>query len=164
MMVMIKKYLIPYCVIPFLGLSGCFDSPEVVIQMEPPSHVIEEIADVEGFGAFYVSFEAALFEKNWRQLYDAIPEGDRKYFDGKQGFIVSMEERNRWWELSQLNELSSELEYHEIGIQQIRINFEAKVLPGPTQHYGSLEFSLENGRWTVSGLERLRLAQVQFEY
>ena len=75
-----------------------------------------------------------------------------------------MEERNRWWELSQLNELSSELEYHEIGIQQIRINFEAKVLPGPTQHYGSLEFSLENGRWTVSGLERLRLAQVQFEY
>jgi hypothetical protein len=163
-MTMIKKYLILCCVVPLLGLSGCFDSPEVVSQMEQPSYVIEEIADVEGFGAFYASLEAALFEKEWGQLFNAISEKDRKYFDGERDFVTYMEGKNRLWKLNQLDELSSEEEYNEIGVQQIKIYFEAKILPGPTQHYGSLDFFRENGKWTVSGLERLGLSRVKFEY
>lgn len=162
-----KSSILAYAGVMLCCLIGC--SPEAqkvtdgVGELER-SYVIEEISDVRDFGSFYMSLKSALKEKQWKEVFEAIPEKDQKYFKGVEDFASYMEKNNRLWELAVLNELSSELEYDEAGIRKIKIYFEAQILPGPTRHNASLDFFQNNEKWTVSGLERLRLSPISFEY
>lgn len=162
-----KSSILAYAGAMLCCLIGC--SPEAqkvadgVGELER-SYVIEEISDVGDFGSFYTSLKSALKRKQWKEVFEMIPEKDRKYFKGAEDFSSYMDKNNRLWELAVLNELSSELEYDEAGIRKIEIYFEAQILPGPTRHNSSLEFFRNNANWTVSGLERLRLSPITFEY
>jgi hypothetical protein len=155
-----------YWLVALLLISGCGPNTSESLDIGDSPFTGEVDPDLvhEGFYEMFDTFKAALIDKNWENLYSFLRIEERKYFPKAEVFVDYMAKGTRLWELSTFDVLSKKIDIYDGSKVEVEVYFHAEIIPGPTEHYGSIEFIKKKDEgWSVLNWELLRLPTIQFQ-
>jgi hypothetical protein len=155
-----------YWLVAILLFSGCGPNASEPLDLADspfPGEVDPDLAK-EGFYEMFDAFNEALIGKNWENLYNLLRIEEKKYFPRAEVFVDYMAKGTRLWELRTFDVLSKKIDIYDGTKVEVEVYFHAEIIPGPTEHYGSLVFKkTKDEDWSVLNLELLRLPRIQFQ-
>lgn len=163
---LIEMKVLFYWLVALLLFSGCGPDGSDSIDIGDSSFLgeVDPYLANEGFYEIFDAFMVVLSDKNWEDLYSFLRVRERKYFPTVEVFVDYMNKGTRLWELNTFNILSNKVDIFDGSNVELEVYFYAEIMPGPTEHYGSLKFIKEEDTdWFVLNLELLRLPIIQFQ-